>query len=102
MTKERLNEQIAEARSAAEAEIGFKVDDEFAESVLELCKRKCVCASKDEDYMPIMYRFELPMKVAGMAINRFSEMMQKCRKEEAEYVRHLRKNGLSLSVSQCS
>ena len=86
MTAE-IKKKVEEARRAAEDEIGFTVTDEFAEEILELCKRKCVCAGKNEDYLPIMYRFELPMKVKAYALNRVSEAMQKIRKEVDQYVR---------------
>ena len=88
MTAE-IRKKVEEARRAAEDEMGFTVTDEFAEEILELCKRKCVCAGKDEDYLPIMYRFELPMKVQAYALNKVSETMQKIKKEVEEYVRDL-------------
>ena len=96
---EEIRKQVADARIAAEQEMGFAVSDEFAEEILELCKRKCVCAGKDEDYLPIMYRFELPMKVHAYAPNKVSETMQKIKKEVEEYVRNLLSVAVPSAVS---
>lgn len=86
---EEIRKQVADARIAVEQEMGFAVPDEFAEEIFELCKRKCVCAGEDEDYLPIMYRYELPMKVAAYAISEVSQKMHKMIKEVDEYVRNL-------------
>lgn len=96
---EEIRKQVADARIAAEQEIGFAVSDEFAEEILELCKRKCVCAGKDEDYLPIMYRYELPMKVAAYAINEVSQKMYEMVKEVGEYVRNLPSVAVPSAVS---
>lgn len=94
MTNE-IMEAVKKARRDAEAEIGFEVSDELAEEVLEHCKRKCVCAKKDDDYLPIMYRFELPMYLSMMAINAVSKAMQEIRKEGVIDVRCLPANAMS-------
>lgn len=96
---EEIRKQVADARIAAEQEIGFAVSDELAEEILELCKRKCVCAGKDEDYLPIMYRYELPMKVAAYAINEVSQKMYEIVKEVGEYVRNLPSVAVPSAVS---
>ena len=96
---EEIRKQVADARIAAEQEICFAVSDEFAEEILELCKRKCVCAGKDEDYLPIMYRYELPMKVAAYAINEVSQKMHEMVKEVEEYVRNLPSVAVPSAVS---
>lgn len=98
MTNE-IMEAVKMARRDAEAEIGFEVSDELAEEVLEHCKRKCVCAKKDDDYLPIMYRFELPMYLSMMAINAMSKAMQEIRKEEIVDVRCLPSNAMSPAMS---
>lgn len=95
----KILEAIKNARIDAEAEIGFEVPDELADEVLEHCKRKCVCAKKDDDYLPIMYRFELPMYLSMMAINAASKAIQEIRKEEIIDVRCLSANALSPAMS---
>ena len=96
---EETRKQVADARIAAEQEMGFAVSDEFAEEILELCKRKCVCAGKDEDYLPIMYRYEMPMKVAAYAINEVSQKMHEMVKEVEKYVRNLPSVAVPSAVS---
>lgn len=99
---EMIAKQVAEARKAAEFEMGFAVSDEFAERILELCKQKCLCAGKDEDYLPIMYRFELPMKVTAEALNEYSRTMQEIKKGVEMYVQCLSPNALPPAMSVCT
>lgn len=99
---EEIMEQVKIARKEAEAEIGFSVPDDFANDVLELCKRKCVCAKKDEDYLPIMYRFELPTKVSAALLNEYSMLMQSIKKGDEMYVQCLSPNALSSTVPLCT
>lgn len=99
---EKIARQVQEARKAAESEIGFSVSDECADRILELCERKCLCAGKNEDYLPIMYRFELPMKVAAEALNEYSRTMQKSKKGAKRYVQCLSPNALPSAMSVCT
>ncbi len=99
---EKIAREIDEARKAAEAEIGFAVSDEFAERILELCKRKCLCAKKNEDYLPIMFRFELPMKVTAEALNEYSKAMQELRKGDEMYVQCMSPNAVPSAMPLCT
>lgn len=99
---EKIAREVQEARRAAEAEMGFTVSDEFADHILELCKRKCLCAGKDEDYLPIMYRFELPMKVTAEALNEYSRTMQEIKKGAKMYVQCLSPNALPSAMPVCT
>lgn len=69
----QINKELEDARKEAEKEMGFSVSDEVAEEILAICKRKLSVIGKGEDYLPILYRFELPMKVHGMFINSIYE-----------------------------
>lgn len=99
---EKIAREVQEARRAAEGEMGFTVSDEFADRILELCKRKCLCAGKDEDYLPIMYRFELPMKVKAEALNEYSRVMQQIKKGAEMYVQCLSPNALPSAMPVCT
>ena len=61
------------ARKEAEKEIGFAVSDEVADQILDICKRKLKVIGKSKDYLPILYRYELPLKIQGMFINSIYE-----------------------------
>lgn len=63
------NSIIDKARQEAEEEIGFEVPDKLAKEVLAYCIKKLHVIGKDVDYLPILYRYELPMKVAIMCVN---------------------------------
>ena len=69
----RTEKELENARREAEAEIGFAVNDEVAEEILSICKRKLKVIGKGDDYLPILYRCELPMKIHGMFINSIYE-----------------------------
>ena len=91
--------KIEKARREAEKELGFMVPDEFAIDVLDLCKRKCECAGKNDEYLPIMYRFELILKVNACALNEMSRRSKSNRKEEENYVRNMYPYAMSPSLS---
>lgn len=67
LSKEILIE-LRRSRREAEMELGFMISDDIAREVLEICKRKLIVSGKDKDYLPILYRYELPMKVQGSMI----------------------------------
>lgn len=54
---------VMKARREAEKEIGAIIPDDIATEVLSYCERKLVCMKKGEDYLPILYRCELPLQV---------------------------------------
>lgn len=81
---------VMKARSEAEKELNAKVPDQLAREVLDYCKRKLVCIGKDEDYLPILYRCELPMQVQMRAITALS--MERIRKEVWANVRRMLEN----------
>ena len=64
--------ELQEAKKEAEAELGFSIPDVLAEEILEICKRKLECSGKREDYLPVLFRYELPMKLQGDLLNVFS------------------------------
>ena len=64
---------ISEARREAERELGFCISDDAANEILDICKRKLAIIKKGEDYLPILYRSELPLKIQGMRINEIYE-----------------------------
>ena len=78
--------KIAKAKRDADKEIGYKIDKTTAKEVLEYCKRKLIYIKKDEGYLPLLYRFELPLQVSILAINKYSEAMMKQRKEGGKVV----------------
>lgn len=54
---------VMKARREAEKEIGAIIPDDLANEILGYCERKLACIKKDEDYLPILYRCELPLQV---------------------------------------
>ena len=87
--KLRTRLRIARARTEAETELGCKVPDWLADEVLAYCQRKLVCIKKDEDYLPLLYRCELPMQVQMKAITAASIGRMSQRKEAERSVRDL-------------
>lgn len=83
---------VMKARSEAEKELNAKVPDQLAREVLDYCKRKLVCIGKDEDYLPILYRCELPMQVQMRAITAISMERMAVRKEVGANVRRMLEN----------
>lgn len=83
---------IMKARSEAEKELNAKVPDQLAREVLDYCKRKLVCIGKGEDYLPILYRCELPMQVQMKAITALSMERMDVRKEVEANVRRMLEN----------
>lgn len=80
---------IMKARAEAEKELNAKVPDQMAREVLDYCKRKLVCIGKGEDYLPILYRCELPMQVQMKAITALSMERMAVRKEVGANVRRM-------------
>lgn len=74
-------QKIVQAKKEAEKEIGFTVDNRTAREVLRLCVRKCKCASKGEDYLPLMFRYELPMKIEAEMLNEIGKINRERRVE---------------------
>lgn len=83
---------IMKARAEAEKELNAKVPDQMAREVLDYCKRKLVCIGKGEDYLPILYRCELPMQVQMKAITALSMERMAVRKEVGANVRRMLEN----------
>ena len=90
--------KIAKARRQAEAEIGVKLPNDFARDVLKYCERKLVCIKKDEDYLPLLYRCELPLQAQMRAITEYSIAI-KNRKEAKESVRDLQTDAVPSTLS---
>ncbi len=67
LSKEILIE-LRRSRREAEMELGFMIPDDIAREVLEICKRKLIVSGMDKDYLPLLYRYELPLKVQGSMI----------------------------------
>ena len=83
---------VMKARREAEKEIGAIIPDDIATEVLSYCERKLVCMKKDEDYLPILYRCELPMQVQMRAITALSMERMAVRKEVGANVRRMLEN----------
>ena len=71
---------ICEAHLEVERELGIVVPDDTIREILSHCIRKLKVAGKDEAYLPILYRYELPMQLAMKLINRTSEFVRSVRK----------------------
>ena len=76
MDKE-LKWKIEQARMMAEQEIGFCVPDAIADEVLAYCLRKLKTIKKELDYLPLLYRYELPIKIEILSINSRSKETRK-------------------------
>ena len=61
--------ELLDAKREVEIELGIEIPDDIAMNTLEICKRKLICSGKGEDYLPLLYRYELPMKVYGTVVN---------------------------------
>jgi len=73
--------RIVEARDEVEKELGMKISKELAETVLMMCMRKMRRIKASEDYLPILYRCELPLQISIIEINRKGEENYRMRKE---------------------
>lgn len=93
--------KVCEAHCEVESELGFGIDAMTTWSVLGYCIRKLKRIGKDEDYLPILYRCELPMQLAMREINRRSEAMLRERKGGERYVRNMPTDDLSIQLPQC-
>lgn len=91
--------KIAKARRQAEAELGVKLPNDFARDVLKYCERKLICIKKDEDYLPLLYRCELPQHAQMRAITEYSIAMMKQRKEAEKSVRDLQTDAVPSPLS---
>ena len=83
---------IMKARSEAEKELNAKIPDQLAREVLDYCKRKLVCIGKNEDYLPLLYRCELPLQVQMREITALSIEWMAVRKEVGANVRRMLEN----------
>ena len=83
---------IMKARAEAEKELNAKVPDQLAREVLDYCKRKLVCIGKGEDYLPILFRCELPLQAQMRAITALSMERMAVRKEVGDNVRRMLEN----------
>ena len=63
------NQEIRDAREAAEAELGFDIPDEVADEVLAYATRKCSVIGKPASYLPLLFQNELADYIIRMAIN---------------------------------
>ena len=70
---------VYKAHLEVEEELGFGIDEETTREVLQYCIRKLKYIGKDEDYLPLLYRYELPMQLSMRAINKVSEERRKIR-----------------------
>ena len=66
--------EILKARESAERTLGFAIDDETAEEVLDYAKRKCELNHKPNEYLPLLYENELTDYFMRLAINLRGEM----------------------------
>ncbi len=66
--------EILKARESAERTLGFDIDDETAEEVLDYAKRKCELNHKPNEYLPLLYENELTDYFMRLAINLRGEM----------------------------
>lgn len=90
--------KLAKARKDAEKELGFKIPDCIAKNVLDYCLNKLPYIKKDESYLPLLYRCELPMQMQIMAINYLGEQNRKA-KEMKENVRSMQNVTVPSAVS---
>ena len=61
--------EILKARESAERTLGFVIDDETAEEVLDYAKRKCELNHKPDEYLPLLYENEMTDYFMRLAIN---------------------------------
>lgn len=72
--KFRTKHQIHSARKEVEKSIGAKIPKSVADDVLDYCIRKLSYINKDESYLPILYRCELPIHLQIREINSNSKI----------------------------
>lgn len=92
--------KICEAHLAVEQEYGIHIDEATTREILSYCIRKLKCIGKDEDYLPILYKCELPMQLAMKEVNKLSKFMYEEMKGGEYSVFNLFKNSLPPTVSQ--
>ena len=83
MKAETLKE-VCKAHIEVENEYGIRIDAKTTLEVFEYCIRKLKHIGKDEDYLPILYRCELPMQLAIKEIDKLSKFMYQEMKEGGE------------------
>lgn len=75
---------ICEAHLEVENEYGIVITEETTRAILSYCIHKLKRIGKEEDYLPLLYRCELPLQLAMQEINRISENRLKERKKGVE------------------
>ena len=85
-------------RNELEHELGITFPDDMVDEVFESCKRKCRCAKKDIDYLPIMFRTELPIRLMVSVINICGELNHRA-KEATRNVRDMQMSTVLTGVS---
>ena len=102
---ESLKHDIAKAVSKItrelEIKLGITISSATQQEVLEYCKRKLVCIKKDDNYLPLLYRCELPIYLNRTAITDYSIGVMRHRKESMENVQNLPTATLCFQMSKC-
>lgn len=94
--------EICNAQYDVEQEYGITIDEVTARETLSYCIRKLKHIHKDEDYLPLLYRCELPMQIAIKEINKLSKFMYEEMKGGDGYVFGMSYAPLSSTMPQCN
>ena len=94
--------EVCKAHLEVQEEYGIIIDEKTTREIFEYCLRKLKHIGKDEDYLPILYKCELPMQLAMKEINKLSKFMYEEMKGGEYSVFNLFKNSLPLTVPQRS
>ena len=76
--------EVCQAHIEVEREYGIVIDEKTTREVFEYCVRKLKRIGKNEDYLPILHRCELPMQLAMREVNKLSRFMYEERKKGGE------------------
>lgn len=76
--------EVCKAHIEVENELGFVIDAKTTIEVFEYCVRKLKRIGKSEDYLPILYKCELPMQIAAREINKLSKFLYEEMKKGGE------------------
>lgn len=94
--------EICKAHLEVEQEYGINIDEVTTREILSYCIRKLKHIRKDEDYLPILYKCELPMQLAIKEINKLSKFMYEEMKGGEGYVFGMSYESLPLTMPQCT
>ncbi len=82
--------KVRHERKCIERKYGIQISDDYAKEVLDYCINKLKYIGKDENYLPLLYRCELPIHIEIDVINNYGRE----RMEVNKNVRYMRTHSL--------